>query len=338
MRHLLVGCIVASFANADAFSASSKPTVFVYGDRFFEHQTGAGHPERPERLSVIVKRLKAEGLLEKLQRIDPVPASLESIGAVHSKSYIERLKRACAEAPGFLDSPDTPVSADSYTVARDAVGGVLSALDAVMAGAARNGFCAIRPPGHHAMADKAMGFCLFNNVAIAARYLQQKHRLKRVLIIDWDVHHGNGTQAIFESDPSVFFFSVHQHPLYPQTGRADEAGTGPAVGTKLNVPLPAGAGDSEWVRVFRQKLVPAAEAFKPEFILISAGFDASAGDPLGGMELTPAGYAELTGIVMEMAQRHCHGRVVSLLEGGYNLEDLARCVEAHLRVLMGGSQ
>ena len=198
----------------------------------------------------------------------------------------------------------------------------------------RNAFCAVRPPGHHALKDRAMGFCFFNNVAIAAKYIQNKHHLARVLIVDWDVHHGNGTQAIFYDDPSVFYFSTHQSPFYPGTGGADEKGEGKGRGFTLNVPLPAGSGDADYAKAFEEKLKPAAAAFQPDFVLISAGFDAARGDLLGRMDLTPEGYAQLTRIVKAIAQQYCKGRLVSVLEGGYNLEALAASVEAHVRVLV----
>jgi acetoin utilization deacetylase AcuC-like enzyme len=214
------------------------------------------------------------------------------------------------------------------------VGGVLGGVDAVMSGRVKNAFCAVRPPGHHALKDKAMGFCLFNNVAIAARYVQQRYRLGRVLIVDWDCHHGNGTQEIFNDDPSVFYFSTHQSPFYPRTGFPDEIGTGKGEGTKMNVLLKKGAGDEDVLKIYREKLRPAVLDFKPDFILISAGFDAARGDLLGGCDLTPAGYAEMTRIVKELAATVCKGRVVSTLEGGYSLKYLPPCIEAHLRALM----
>jgi acetoin utilization deacetylase AcuC-like enzyme len=214
-----------------------------------------------------------------------------------------------------------------------AVGGALQAVDQVVDRRVRNAFVALRPPGHHAERDRAMGFCLFNNVAIAARYAQQQYGLKRVLIVDWDVHHGNGTQHAFEDDPSVLFFSTHQYPFYPGTGRASERGNGPGLGYTVNVPLAAGCGDQEYIEVFEKILYPAAQAFRPDLVLISAGFDAHREDPLAGMLVTEGGYERMTTIVREIAEQCCAGRLVSLLEGGYNLEALARSVERHLRTL-----
>jgi acetoin utilization deacetylase AcuC-like enzyme len=225
------------------------------------------------------------------------------------------------------------MSIDSYRVARLAVGGALAAVDAVTRDQVRNAFTAVRPPGHHALRDRAMGFCLFNNIAIAARYVQEHHGLERVLIVDWDVHHGNGTQAIFYEDPTVLYFSTHQYPFYPGTGAANETGAGAGLGFTVNAPLPAGSGDEEITTAFRGKLIPAAEAFRPQFVLVSAGFDAHRDDPLALLRVTEAGYAALTGIVLDLADRFAGGRLVSLLEGGYNLQALARSVEAHLRVL-----
>ncbi len=254
--------------------------------------------------------------------------------AVHTPEHVAQLKQLYSQGDRFAGSRDTPISESSYTVAVAAVGGVLAAVDAVLAGEVRNAFCAVRPPGHHATRDRAMGFCLLNNVAIATRYIQQKHKLPKVLIVDWDVHHGNGTQEIFYNDPDVFYFSVHQYPFYPGTGSADERGAGQGEGFTLNVPLPAGSGDREFQQALSEKLVPAARQFQPDFVLISAGFDAHQNDLLGGMRVTTEGFAELTRIVKQMAEEHCQGRLVSVLEGGYHLDSLAASVEAHLRNLM----
>jgi acetoin utilization deacetylase AcuC-like enzyme len=229
--------------------------------------------------------------------------------------------------------PDTCISPDSYRVALLAVGGALLAVDQVVEGRPDNAFVALRPPGHHAERERAMGFCLFNNVAIAARYAQRRYGLKRVLIVDWDVHHGNGTQHTFEDDPSVLFFSTHQFPFYPGTGRTSERGTGAGLGYTLNVPLAAGCGDNEYRQVFEKILYPAAQAFEPQLVLVSAGFDAHRNDPLASMNVTEDGYAHMTSIVRDIAERYCEGRLVSLLEGGYNLEALAHSVERHLHVL-----
>ena len=252
---------------------------------------------------------------------------------MHTPEYVERVKKSCAAGTGYVDTPDAPASSDSYEAALAAAGGVLEAVDAVMDRRIKNAFCAVRPPGHHALKNRAMGFCLFNNVAIAAKYIQKKHKLAKVLIVDWDVHHGNGTQAAFYDDPTVFYFSTHQSPFYPGSGNANEKGEGKGAGFTLNVPLPAGSGDAEYEKAFEEKLKPAAAAFKPDFVLISAGFDAAQDDLLGRMKVSPAGYATLTRIVKGIAEKYCQGRLVVTLEGGYNLEALAASVEAHVRAL-----
>lgn len=309
-------------------------TGFVYDEVYLRHQTGGGHPERPERLSAILRRLEKTGLLGRTAQLQPAPAEEKWLTAVHAPEYVEHVRRSCLGGARFVDSMDTPVSKDSFAAAEMAVGGVLAAVDALVEGKVRNAFCAVRPPGHHATRSRAMGFCLLNNVAIAARYAQQKHNLAKVLIVDWDVHHGNGTQAIFDDDPSVFYFSIHQYPFYPGTGSADERGRGKALGTKLNVPLPAGSGDREYKKAVVERLRPAALAFKPDLVLISAGFDAHEHDLLGGMKVSTQGFAELTRMVKQIALECCGGRLVSVLEGGYNLDALADCAEAHLRALM----
>jgi len=312
---------------------AAAKTGLVYGDIYLQHKTGPGHPDRPERLTAMVERLKQKGLLEQMVAIKPAPVPIEWITTIHSEKYVERLKKGCEEGVPYMDTHDSPVCKETFEVARNAVGGILAAADAVMEGKVRNAFCVVRPPGHHALRDQAMGFCYFNNVSIAARYIQKKHKLAKVLIVDWDVHHGNGTQAAFDDDPSVFYFSVHLHPFYPRTGLATDRGTGKAVGTKLNVPLPAESGDEAYLEALG-KLVPAAREFRPDFVLVSAGFDAHQDDPLGGMRLSAAAYARFTATVKEIAEQSCRGRLVSVLEGGYNLEGLAASVEAHLRVLM----
>jgi acetoin utilization deacetylase AcuC-like enzyme len=226
------------------------------------------------------------------------------------------------------------MSVGSLRAAYLAAGAGVNAVDALMAGAVEHVFCAVRPPGHHAESAHAMGFCFFNNVAIAARYAQKAHGIRRVLIVDWDVHHGNGTQHAFYDDGSVLFFSTHQYPYYPGTGHAEEVGEGAARGLTVNVPMASGSGNTEYLEVFEQVLVPAADKFRPEFVVISAGFDAHKDDPLAGMALTENGYAALTGIVAEIARKHSHGRILSCLEGGYNLAALAASVEQHLVTLL----
>jgi len=313
---------------------SSDKTGFVYSEAYLQHDTGGYHPESPERLKAIVERLERDGILTKLVLIEPSSADLDWVATIHTRGYIEEVKRACLAGMRFLHSPDTIICARSYDVALLAVGGVLRAIDAVMEGRVKNAFCAVRPPGHHALKNRAMGFCLFNNVAIGARYIQRKYGLTGVLIVDWDVHHGNGTQAAFYDDPTVLYFSVHQYPFYPGTGGSKEKGVGDGEGYTVNLPLPAGSGDEEYVRVFEEILRPKAIQFDPDFVLISAGFDPYDGDPIGEMRVTPEGFADLTRIIKGIAESCCEGRLVSVLEGGYNLKGLAESVEAHISLLM----
>ncbi len=308
------------------------PVAFVYHEDCLGHTNGPGHPERPERVAAIRDRLQARGLLDSLLLIRPEPCPIDRLARVHTPTHIESIRRACERAPVQLD-PDTAVSPGSWEAALLSAGGALAACDAVVTGRARAAFVCTRPPGHHAEADRAMGFCLFNNVAVAARYLQEAHALERVLIVDWDVHHGNGTQHMFEDDDTVFYFSTHQYPFYPGTGSARETGTGRGAGHTLNYPMLAGSGDAEYVQVFREVLRPEIDRIQPEVILVSAGFDAHRDDPLAGMDLTEKGYAVLTTILKEAADRHCDGRVISILEGGYDLKALGASVEAHLRAL-----
>jgi len=306
---------------------------FFFHPSFLAHETGSGHPERPARLEAICDHLKRTDCWEALAHRSPSPASRDLLELVHPSSYISLIERACREGPTALD-PDTVASPGSWDAALRAAGAVTQAIDEVTGGSLDSAFCAVRPPGHHALADRAMGFCLFNNVAIGARYVQQRHRVSRVLIVDWDVHHGNGTQAIFVDDPSVLYFSTHQFPFYPGTGRRGETGEGVGSGFTVNVPLPAGAGDPELIRAFEEVLVPQAAEFSPGFVLVSAGFDAHRDDPLAGLSITEPGYAELTRIVRRLAESSAGGRIVSVLEGGYDLPALAASVEAHLRALL----
>jgi acetoin utilization deacetylase AcuC-like enzyme len=326
--------LVIAAATPGGVASAAQRTGFLYDDRYLEHKTGDLHPEKPARLVAIAKRLEEKGILPQLTRLRAAPAPLGWITTIHAPDYAARLKKSCADGVAFLDTGDCPISERTHEVAVAAVGGVLATIDAVAEGKIRNAFCAVRPPGHHALKGRAMGFCFFNNVAIAARYIQKKHKLAKVLIVDWDVHHGNGTQDAFYDDPTVLYFGVHQYPFYPGTGSDAEKGAGKGLGSTVNVPLRAGSGDREFRRAFEEKLRPAALAFRPDFVLISAGFDAHADDPLGSMEVTAAGFAELTRIVKAIADRCCQGRLVSVLEGGYNLEGLAESVEAHIRVLM----
>lgn len=317
---------------------TSKSTCLVADPIFTEHLTAYDHPESPLRYVSIMESLKTLGL----PVISPREASEEEIALCHTSAYLRTVINDVAECEriGIVDGSlclstgDVQICPATYRVALRAVGGVLDAVDAVMRGNAKNAFCVVRPPGHHACSNEGMGFCVFNNVAIGARYCQRKYGIGKVLIVDWDVHHGNGTQEIFYSDPSVFYFSTHQWPLYPGTGAEEERGDGKAAGTKLNCPIWATKeARNEIFRAFREKLVPAMREFKPEFVYISAGFDAHVSDPLGSLNLTDEDFAELTYIVTDIANVYAQERVVSVLEGGYNLQALASAAKAHVAAL-----
>ena len=308
-------------------------TGIVYDDVYKKHDTGVWHPERPARCDAIMAALAAKPLAERLKRVKPRPAEEAELLACHTRQYVQSVRADIRGGRGSLRTGDTAVSKDSLTAAMFAAGGVMAAVDAVVAGEARNAFCVVRPPGHHATPTKGMGFCVFNNIAVAARYAQKKHKLARVLIADWDVHHGNGTQDTFYEDPTVFFMSTHQSPWYPGTGAAAETGAGKGKGTTLNCPFAAGAGRKEILGAFTNKLAAAAEKFKPQLVLISAGFDSRAGDPLGGFRLRDQDFADLTRVCLDIARRHAKGRVVSVVEGGYALKGLASASAAHVRAL-----
>ena len=299
-----------------------------------EHLAGHHHLECPGRFDAVLDGLRAAGLLDRLGSVEPRAATIDELLLCHTSGYLSTARRDIAAGAPCLSTGDTEISAASWEVAERAAGGVLNAVDAVAGGRARNAFCAVRPPGHHATATRGMGFCLFNNVALAARYAQRIHGMERVLIVDWDVHHGNGTQDIFYADPSVFYFSVHQWPLYPGTGRADETGVDRAEGTTMNFPLPPGSGSSEILGAVRESLLPAAKAYRPDLVLISAGFDSRAGDPLGRFTLADQDFTALTEAVMEIADDSASGRLVSVLEGGYNLPGLASAAAAHVAALI----
>lgn len=317
---------------------SASKTSLVSHPIYLKHETGEFHFENSKRLQAILNGLKETDLLSSLQSIMPQEATMRWIEKVHQKDYIETVRQDVKSGAHFLStkSGNTAICPQSFDVALWAVGGVLKACDAVMSREAKNAFCAVRPPGHHATPNRGMGYCLFNNVAIAARYLQEKHNLEKILIVDWDVHHGNGTQEIFYEDGSVFFFSTHQWPWYPWSGSFDETGRGSGKGTTLNAPLPAGSGDKKIIEAFEQKLWPKVNQFKPNFILISAGFDSRNTDPLGRFRVTDAGFKRLTQIMKQIANDHAESRLVSVLEGGYSLKGLAQAVPAHVEELMNG--
>jgi len=284
-------------------------------------------------LRAILNHLRKSGLAAELTELTARPATVEQMARIHARDYIDAVKEICARGGGQLDG-DTVASDESYDIAMLAAGGVMAACDAVLDGEVANAFCAVRPPGHHALEFRAMGFCIFNNIAVAARYLQAERGLERVAIIDWDVHHGNGTQDAFFADPTVFYASTHQSPHYPGTGHPWETGRDEADGTTLNIPFGAGAGDTEFITAMSKTILPAITEFNPDFILISAGFDAHESDMLSSLCVTTQGYADMTSLVTSCAGQCCNGRLVSMLEGGYNLPTLAASVDAHLRALL----
>jgi acetoin utilization deacetylase AcuC-like enzyme len=321
-------------------------TALIYDPIFLEHLTPENHPERPERLKKAIEVLQALNWLERegLVQLAPRAATEDELATVHEREYIQKVKAAAhkvAREQGTSGrktrffATDTYVSARSFEAAIKAAGAPLTAIDAILHGEIDNAYCLVRPPGHHAVAESAMGFCLFNNVAVAARYAIDKHGLERVMIIDYDVHHGNATQEMFYDDPRVLYFSIHQAPFYPGTGLSDECGEGEGLGTTINVPLPATTGYETYEPVFRQVMAPAADRFDPQLILVSAGFDAHWKDPLGGLYLSTAGFAKLTGIIIELAQTLCNGRVVFVQEGGYDVLATAFCVATCINLLLG---
>ena len=298
-----------------------------------EHDPGPGHPECPARYDAVMAALKQARLMHALVEIEGRSATDDELALCHDRDYIALARADVAAGRSTLSTGDTNIGHHSIEAARLATGGVLSAVDAVMDGTVRNAFCAVRPPGHHATPDRGMGFCLFNSIAIAARYAQKHHDIERVLIADWDVHHGNGTQDIFYADPSVLFFSTHQWPLYPGTGPASETGSGEGKGYTINRPFPAGSGRDEIIGAFDADLAPVVAEFKPDLVLISAGFDSRAGDPLGAFQLKDRDFADLTMQLRKWADRDAGGRVVSVLEGGYDLEGLGAASAAHVQAL-----
>jgi acetoin utilization deacetylase AcuC-like enzyme len=309
-------------------------TGIVDDDRFQLHDTGPHHPENAGRVTAVRAALAREAWREQLIAIAALPAELSVIESTHRSDYIRRAESACRAGAPFLDTRDVTVSAQSFDTALLAAGAPLALADAIVAGRIDNGFALVRPPGHHAEHAAAMGFCLFNNVAILARYLQRRYGVDKVAIVDWDVHHGNGTQHTFEEDPSVLFISTHQYPYYPGSGAAYETGSGRGRGATLNCPMPAGATDSAYEWAFSTQILPALSAFKPEWIIVSAGFDAHRDDPLADIALTTACFAWMTARLREVAAEWANGRIISVLEGGYNLERLGDCVATHVAGLM----
>ena len=314
----------------------SNRTGFLYDDKYQEHLTGNYHPEMPDRLPAVYKGIQEAGLLEQLTLIKAVPADLKWVETVHDPQYIKRLQEACNSGSNIFDSPDNQMCAATYEVSLLAVGGVLEAARLVMEDELDNAFCAVRPPGHHAEVSQAMGFCYFNNVAIAARYLQSKWQIKKVGIIDFDVHHGNGTQHIFENDPTVFYYSIHQHPsfAYPGTGREFEFGSGNGYGFTKNNPVLPGQGDAEYRKLVEENMMVDIDKFQPEVLLVSAGFDAHVDDDMSDMKLSTEWFTWIMEKIMELAERNCRGRLISVLEGGYALNRLGELAAGHVRALL----
>jgi acetoin utilization deacetylase AcuC-like enzyme len=294
-----------------------------------------GHPEQAERFSAVMNALERGGLMFDATRVAVQPAGDEMLELVHTPQYVQLVKREVAAERWHLSTGDTEICPESLDAARVSAGTVVAGVDAVFSGGFSNAFCVSRPPGHHASADVGMGFCLFNNIAIGARYAQKRWGVERVVIVDWDVHHGNGTQDIFYTDGSVLFFSTHQSPWYPGTGEESERGEGKGEGLTLNCPLPAGSGSKHVQEAFDRVLMPQLDEFEPDLVMISAGFDSRIGDPLGRFVLRDDDFHAMTVLLMDVADRHCKGRLVSVLEGGYALDGLARACEAHVRALLG---
>lgn len=311
-------------------------TGLAYHPLFLEHRTGKHHPEKPERLKSIVAKLQAAHLWDALAHLDVQPAPMEWILKMHSEDYVNRLREACAGGQPNIDVPDSAICPQSFEIARLAVGAGLAAADAVMTGKVRNAFCAVRPPGHHAEREQSMGFCLFANIAILSQYILERWQQPRIAIVDWDVHHGNGTQHLFEDRSDVLFISIHEHPAhqYPGTGFAWETGTGAGQGYTINYPLQPGAGDAEMRELFTTRLLPELKKFQPTFLLMSAGFDASEHDPLGHLKITAECFLWMTRQLKQFADDRCQGRLISMLEGGYDLRALAECVALHVGALM----
>lgn len=308
-------------------------SAIVIDPEYLKHDPGRFHPERPQRLKVLLD-LAGEMDSQSFQLLPPRAASREEIESCHAGDYIE-LVRATSKTNRYALDGDTVTCRDSFGVGLLAVGGFLKLLDAIAAGEARNGFALVRPPGHHALKDRAMGFCLFNTVAVGAHHVRRHYGAERVLIMDWDVHHGNGTQDAFYQDRSVLYLSTHQYPYYPGTGAAGEVGEGDGEGYTVNIPLPASCGDEEYLRVFKEIVVPIAEKYAPDWILVSAGFDPHKRDPLGGMNVTESGFGAMASMLMDLAEKHAGGKIAFLLEGGYDLLALKNSVLAVLQTIKG---
>lgn len=314
-----------------------RKTGLLFDQRYMLHETGPYHPEMADRLVAVFKGLKEGGLLDKVLLIKASPAERRWIETVHDPVYIDSFNDACVAGRKEFQHPDNQMCCDSFDTALLAVGGILDSAAFLMRGEIDNAFCAVRPPGHHAEHAKSMGFCYFNNIAIAARYLQREWEIQRVGIVDFDVHHGNGTQHIFESDPTVFYYSIHQHPsfAFPGTGREFEQGSGDGYGFTKNSPVLPGQGDAEYQRLITRDLLPAFEKFAPQVILVSSGFDAHVDDEMADMRVSTEGFAWIMQTIVDLAERYSGGRLISILEGGYNLKRLPELIAGHVRILLG---
>jgi acetoin utilization deacetylase AcuC-like enzyme len=313
-----------------------RRTGFLYDERFLLHITGSEHPESPDRLQAIYRGVEEGGLLPYLTQIRASRAKQEWIEAVHAKKLIIRFEEASFLGLDMLDHPDNKLCRDTFETAMLAAGGVIAAVEMVMKGEIDNAFCAVRPPGHHAEVDKVMGFCFFNNVAIAARYLQKQWGVRRIGIVDFDAHHGNGTQSIFDGDPSVFYYSIHEHPsfAYPGTGREFEKGSGPGLGFTLNTTVLPGQDDDAYKILLQRDLKPAFAQFNPEVILVSAGFDAHIDDDMSGLNLSTECFSWIMKELVSMSDKYSGGRVISVLEGGYLLNRLPELIRNHIKILL----
>jgi len=315
-----------------------KRTGYLYDESFLLHETSSWHPEVPERLKAIHEGIQQDGLLSCLVPIKACRADMRWIETVHEKNYVDRFNDACVSGVRVFDCPDNQMCDMTFEISLLAVGGILRAAEMIMKGEIDNAFCAVRPPGHHAERSNAMGFCYFNNVAVAARYFQIQWGIERVAIIDFDVHHGNGTQHIFEEDPTVFYYSIHQHPsfAYPGTGRDFDQGIGKGRGFTKNSPVLPGQGDDTYQLSIRRDMMPSIDAFAPEIVIVSAGFDAHMDDDMSDIRLSTEGFSWIMHQVMSLAEKHANGRVLSVLEGGYALHRLGELARNHVSILLNG--
>ena len=322
-------------ATHDTIYNLMNKTGYIYHPQYLKHDTES-HPENPGRLEAIQRKIESSKIYPHLIFPEPRRATDDELAANHNSSHIDHVRNSCRNGTRNLDG-DTVICPDSWDAALLSAGAGLTAVDQIIAGQLDNAFTAVRPPGHHAEKDHAMGFCLFNNVAVAARYAIKKHGLNRIFIFDWDVHHGNGTQHSFYSDPSVYYSSTHQYPFYPGTGDDDETGTGDGLGTTLNFPLDPFCGDPAYLDIVENKLIPEIQSYRPDLIIISAGFDAHENDPLAQMRVSADGYGKMTAMILKVAEEVCGGRLLSMLEGGYDHTALAESVHEHVNVLLGDS-